>query len=238
MSKKFWTIAAVIMVTAVIGFLVFGLAPNVKAITCADSDAEDIYTLGTTVGQLEGAIMSQTHRDYCGGQEYVNEMYCRSDGWIGIKKLACGKGYSCNQGVCKKSADAPGYVACTDTDDNNVYVKGHAKGVSVGGNLIESDEICEVGGQVKEFFCSEGYLQYFIISCPTGFSCRSGACVSVNSTSDPSSGGYSSTNVSRTCAETDRGNNQYLKGKNTLYNADGTVFTTTEDYCKDASTVA
>ena len=47
-----------------------------------------------------------------------------------------------------------------------------------------------------------------------------------------------SVSLAKVCKETDRGTDKMVKGKNTIYNSDGSVFTTGEDYCYDKTTVA
>lgn len=113
---------------------------------------------------------------------------------------------------------------CQDTDGGeDVYVKGTLSVYTpTYGNqtVIES---CADTRTMDELVCLTGDPTYAYthkkVSCANG--CKDGVCLKA-----------------KTCSETDRGNNKMLRGTNTIYNGDGTVYTTGDDYCFDRNTVA
>jgi len=120
---------------------------------------------------------------------------------------------------------------CSDTDGGDkVYVKGTISAYTpTYGNQTVVEYCTDArrtsatsGDYVEELVCLTGDPTYAYThkwtKCDGG--CKDGACLKP-----------------KTCSETDRGNNKMLKGKNTIYNGDGTVFTTGEDYCFDKNTV-
>ena len=121
---------------------------------------------------------------------------------------------------------------CSDTDGGeDVYVKGviSAYTPTYGNQTVveyctDARRASAVSGDyVEELVCLIGDPTYAYThkwtKCENG--CKDGVCLKP-----------------KTCSETDRGNNKMLKGKNTIYNSDGTTYTTGDDYCFDRNTVA
>jgi len=82
------------------------------------------------------------------------------------------------------------------------------------------------GAYVMESYCNSSisktatYVSLKWFKCSYG--CENGICVA----------------APKICKETDNGNDKMVKGKNTIYNSDNTVYTTGDDYCYDKNTVA
>lgn len=113
---------------------------------------------------------------------------------------------------------------CRDTDGGeDVYVKGTLSVYTPTYGNQTVVESCADTRTMDELVCLTGDPTYAYTHKKTacGNGCKDGACLKP-----------------KTCSETDRGNNKMLKGTNTIYNGDGTVFTTGVDYCFDRNTVA
>lgn len=113
---------------------------------------------------------------------------------------------------------------CIDTDGGeDLFVRGTLSVYTLTYGNQTVVESCTDTRTMDELVCLTGDPTYAYTHkktvCDNG--CKDGACLK-----------------SRTCSETDRGNNKMLKGTNTIYNGDGTVYTTGSDYCYDKNTVA
>lgn len=113
---------------------------------------------------------------------------------------------------------------CRDTDGGeDIYVKGTLSVYTPTYGNQTVVEACADTRTIDELVCLTGDPTYAYTHKKTacGSGCKDGACLK-----------------SKTCSETDRGNNKMLKGANTISYEDGTVYTTGSDYCYDKNTVA
>lgn len=155
--------------------------------------------------------------------------------WLAIAIFVAGV-FVLFSSVSALAASAP--LPCSDSDKGlDYYVKGVADGTLESGVMDGqfADYCADTDGEksykssgayVMESYCNtslsktETYVSMKWFKCPYG--CQNGICVA----------------ASKICKETDNGNDKMVKGKNTIYNSDNTVYTTGSDYCYDKTTVA
>ncbi len=211
--------------------LVFSAAP-LQEKTCSETDGGNSkYLKGkNTIYNTDGSIFTSSE-DYCKDSQTVTEITCNGGQWDITYETCDGK---CQDGQCVKANPT-----CSDTDNGLFY--------NVFGKTTGSDEVTKVnssysdscggyigeqgkdkGDYLAEKHCSGStdapYVHTQWYKCPNG--CQSGVCLATPAVT-----------AQKTCSETDNGNNKNLKGKNTIYNTDGSVLTTAEDYCRDGRTV-
>lgn len=203
----------------------FYITVDPSNITCTDSDGGmNIYVKGTasrgTVAKTDectqrvwnGQAYQYNVVNLCSGDGcYVDEAVCLSDGTVGKGGSGqtdhqCPSGYTCQDGACTTST-----TACTDSDGgNNIYTKG-----TVVYNGQSYTDNCLSNNTVAEYFCDNGKLNSASAGCPNGYSCTDGACIA----------------PSKSCTDSDGGQNIYVKGIVTLGSQ------TYTDTCINSSTV-
>ncbi|MEM4331866.1 MAG: Kazal-type serine protease inhibitor family protein [Candidatus Micrarchaeia archaeon] len=148
------------------------------SLECSDSDGDDILTAGyVTYG-------GNKVEDVCRDSATVTEQLC-ANGKPAAKDVPCGTGYTCNKGRCVEM--------CTSTAKITQYDI-YKKDTTTLGPVSKTD-FCLDAERVVDFFCKEGRIENKTTFCPTGYTCRDGAC------STPS------------CADSDNGKEIYTLGK-------------------------
>ncbi|MEK6937813.1 MAG: hypothetical protein AABX04_02085 [Nanoarchaeota archaeon] len=112
--------------------------------------------------------------DSCVDGQKVNETICLSDRGYSSEIYVCPAGSYCQNGACV----AP--TICTDSDGGlNLTVKGTAQGIQyVSKEFITLNDSCGSDGRIHEQYCKPDNFEYYTITnCPTGTSCKEGACV-------------------------------------------------------------
>lgn len=164
------------------------------------------YWDSTKIGQL---VM---YEDKCSGSTVV-DFYCDSTVYAGYnnKTTQCGAGLSCKSGVCAE-------VTCSDSDGGkNVNAKGETK---LSNSTKSAVDVCAWNGKVRENYC-EGYKNLTIdLDCPSGTSCKDGACVA----------------GTNSCSDSDGGTDLTIKGTVTATGADGKVNKST-DFCSGTANI-
>jgi hypothetical protein len=117
--------------------------------------------------------------DECIDSASLFEYFCGPDELVSSVRHVCTPGKACSDGACVESED------CTDSDGGVDYF---LTGLTEIGNITLEEDSCE-NNTLTEFYCDEdGRIASISYSCPFGYSCAGGACIS-------------------TCSETDDGNN-------------------------------
>jgi len=175
-------------------------------ITCTDSD-------GGQIKEEKGETTdgSTTETDECISTSTLKEFYC-ANGAMTSKQISCGSTMECDDGECIA-------VTCTDSDGGN--------DANTAGQVERGDQILEdvcSGTKVKEYYCENGNVRSQDISCPSGYSCESGACEPI------------------VCQDSDGGMDQYTKGTTsygTTSYTDSCYSTTSvvEYYCDGDTTI-
>lgn len=143
---------------------------------CTDSDGgKDKFKIGTLT-IYKGYMMTSMEKDYCIDSNNVREYFC-SDSTVGSEVMECGENYECEDGICV-------YRSCQDSDGGQNLMK---KGTTNKGPVIETDS-CSGSYNVVEYFCSDNNIQSSTNTCPSGYWCQSGECVSEPSCSDSDGG--------------------------------------------------
>ena len=176
--------------------------------TCTDSDGgNNSYVKGTV--NRDGKM----HTDTCLSTTTLKEYTCEKDnsngGWKDYMVI-CSSGYTCQDGECKPMN------TCTDSDGGRNYFK---KGVMISGvNDSGHWDTCINNTTLVEYYCEnaiEGRKETYI--CPNSYTCQDGAC--------------KPTVTTKSCTDSDGGNNIYAKGTVT-YN--GATYTDECAYCTGA----
>lgn len=139
-----------------------------------------------------------------------------------------------NNNLSAKIAINLNTTTCKDTDavdnypdGNNIYTKGKVTGINPQYGDAREDGCINNNYNglssygLTEFVCSQnnmGFAWYSYVNCPTGYSCSDGYCKK-----------NASDTVTKTCKDTDYGNNIYNKGKGTL--CIGSACSTMDDMC-------
>ncbi len=167
---------------------------------CEDSDGRDQYTHGvvtegvrTTTGEV---VSSEEYEDECHDIKTVKEYVC-SGVIADYEYMTCSNDYVCKQGRCVLDYDE----FCEDEDGRDIYVKGTATyGFEDNGRIVSSDEYedyCKNSNTVKEYYCEGISIKSKLYECPYGYVCSGGRCVS---------------ETYEECADTDGGDDKYVKG--------------------------
>lgn len=134
----------------------------------------------------------------------VDDPVCGSDGVT--YRNAC---FAQQAGVESVEPGACGAAGCSDSDGG--------KDIFTIGQAVDSsgayDDGCADALRVDEMFCEEGEVSVLAIACPTGYECRSGACVEAK------------------CSDSDGGADELKKGTTSAGSDSET------DRCLDAQTV-
>jgi len=197
-------------------------------VSCTENDGGIEYNVkGDVTGKIGNSF--SIFIDFCENSAILNESYC--DG-ANPKTLShdCGiENRACSNGAC---IGIPTVIICTDNDstlkniqtldvqtnDPSVYVKSVGTGIYIGSpdnsiyglepNPLEAKpspynyslfyDHCSSATQLNEAFCQyNGKLSAVGLICPNG--CLNGACIKAQ-------------NYTMTCADSDGGNNIYVKG--------------------------
>ncbi|MFH1785498.1 MAG: hypothetical protein ABH842_03635 [Candidatus Micrarchaeota archaeon] len=163
--------------------------------SCTDSDGgKDQYTKGT-------ASEGTNYTDSCVALNKVQEYYCSTNGVLS-EIITCSSGFECSDGACLS-------LTCSDTETGHgEYVAG-----TVTKGSMDYTDYCIDTTQINEFYCNNGVVVSATLTCPSGYNCDSGTCVSVG------------------CSDDDGGSNKYSKGTTTKGD------TTYTDYCTSSSEV-
>jgi hypothetical protein len=167
---------------------------------CTETDGgNDIYNKGTLTS---GSVLSETTRtDSCSDSNTVREYYCTGSDFASELR-DCPSGYECQNGECREED-------CDDTDGTSIY----SAGTVTRGAAIQSD-YCTSGSGGIEYRCSGNDIASSPFTCPGGYSCSGGRCIS-----------------SPTCTDTDGGTNEVVAG--TATDSTGS----SADYCASGTSV-
>lgn len=140
-------------------------------ITCTDSDGDDPFKTGTTIGHWlcpEDKQPIVTERDYCVNDTTVFEYICNKGcDNILAHEIPCFLG--CKDGACI----IPENVTCTDSDGGLDY---YVKGTVTWGSSGIAPDTCFDENRLDEAYCSDdgigGTIDY---TCPYG--CSEGVCI-------------------------------------------------------------
>ncbi len=142
---------------------------------------------GTSCTDKNGATYTNKCNYKCDGSialNYLSDYWCvpsgASAGTCDCQSLYCSLG--CSGGACKTPTPTPTPPpgACTDTDNNDIYMKGTCTSTTtcVGGCEDRCVDEGVVGGTLDEIYCSGGgKCADRFPSCPAGYKCSNGACV-------------------------------------------------------------
>ncbi len=202
---------------------------------CKETDAgNNKYTQGKNTIYNSDNTVYTSQSDYCYSSSQVAEFTCDNTGGWDIIYESCPSGYACSDGACIQQAQ----TACSDSDGSNIYSKGTAKGLDyyLTSTISTSDSCTSYnGGQsastgswvIEEECLSDGRVTAQYYECPSGYSCKNGACTNT-----------ATERKEKYCKETDAGNNKFRRGTNTIYNSDGSEYTAQKDYCYSGTQVA
>lgn len=168
-------------------------APGCSGGACATATATPTSTTtpvagctdtGTSCTDKNGATYANKCNYKCDGSialNYLSDYWCvpsgASAGTCDCQTLYCPLG--CSGGVCKTPTPTP-VAGCTDTDNNDIYVKGTCISTTTCSGGCEDRCVDEgvVGGTLDEIYCnSGGKCADRFPSCPAGYKCSNGACV-------------------------------------------------------------
>jgi len=174
--------------------------------TCTETDnGKNPYLKGITT-DATGSYVDKCSSD--GSKLY--EYYCVFDS-ANLEEISAPQNYVCKDGAF---VEANPSSSCSDSDGGlNIFAKGT---VNENGKL-STDECTCGGSRVKEYSCYKGMTAVSEEYCPTGYTCKDGACVEGSS--------------SAACNDTDGGKNFSVKGSTSF---GGNVYT---DFCNGSSVV-
>ncbi|MBS3170017.1 hypothetical protein J4210_06045 [Candidatus Woesearchaeota archaeon] len=137
-----------------------------KAVCINDANCQSGYcAVPLEAGSPSICCPANTCHDNTGNVALV----CAGDGAISGNKQAI-----CNSGVWEPN---PGAVACMDTDNGLDVDK---KGIVTLPDGSKSTDYCTSDSEVKEYYCNAaGAVTNGNIACPSGKSCKDGACLAV-----------------------------------------------------------
>lgn len=169
--------------------------------TCSETDGgNNRYTAGTNTIYADGQYYTSTS-DSCKNKKIVTEVTCNGGQWD-VSYETCPSGYGCLDGACTKQNDDTGdddsdddiemnvsVSTCFDNDGDDRYRKGttigwdayQTKRIKVTDSCALTDGGAEArsGNYVVEYLCdSEEKAHAYYYECPSGYSCREGACTS------------------------------------------------------------
>lgn len=150
--------------------------PTPLPLSCYDSDGGQNTSVKGNVTNDTG-----TYNDYCKNANTVSEYWCDSSNNTWASDIGCPTGFSCGDGACVKNTTNVTNTtnttkpACYGPTTSNIYNKTTFNAFDGKVNKSYSD-YC-IGNTLVDHWCSADKATFSLVSCPTNYSCSSGACV-------------------------------------------------------------
>ncbi|MEK7652864.1 MAG: hypothetical protein AAB358_00050 [Patescibacteria group bacterium] len=142
-------------------------------VSTSTPDGRNYEQQGTISGQDSSGVAA-SGTDSCVGSQ-IKEYYC-SNNIVTSETVPCPTGKTCQNGACVS-------IPCTDSDVSSEYpngrnylTQGTISGVDSSSAVASGTDSC-VGGQIKEYYCSNNLVISETINCPSGKMCENGACI-------------------------------------------------------------
>ncbi len=148
---------------------------------CSDSDGGKMpETFGKTTGKQYNTQNDMEVTDFCNTQDAVYEGYCTDLG-VTAAITDCPTGTWCDNDI--KAGEC--VDSCTDSDGGyNTQVYGTVTGRMPNYEMpgydypVTQSDMCNTVSEVLEAYCTEeGYYASKLTACPSGTTCKDGACV-------------------------------------------------------------
>ncbi|MFA5953548.1 MAG: hypothetical protein WC812_03070 [Candidatus Pacearchaeota archaeon] len=175
------------------GNVIAGMVTMEVTVCYEDDGGDKPYEPGTVTCVIgtEPYQFTEYHDDVC-NNNVLTEYYLTGTDTYYYKTYTCAGGCSEYPGKCKSY--------CTDSDGlNNKFEKGTVTVVNGSGTTSKTDYCMTTPGWVWEYQClGNNSITGNYLTCPTGYNCSDGACVSESN--------------ENSCSDSDEGQNFYVKG--------------------------
>ena len=157
--------------------------PNSDLESCADSDGEDIFTVGLTTGVNKFGLDFR-YKDYCDSKTAVLESSCNSN-TLERKIIDCPENHICVNEVfnvfnnefvdgskCVLDEGEPIITQCTDSDLDDESLAGFVWLTTNYGQIVDAQrDFCLNETEVNESYCDGVNISQKIITCPENYKC-------------------------------------------------------------------
>lgn len=169
--------------------------------TCTDTDTgQDAMKKGTVTDNVG------SYTDICKNSTILQEYWCNAQNQSAALDIQCPTNYTCSSGECIYTSTL--IPACADTDSGkDYYTSGN---VTELGTTVYTDTCPSTTSPiVTEYYCDSSNVKSVNFTCPTGYTCSSGKCITTTCTSTDGYDKY-------TAGSTNDGTSTYF---DTCYNA-------------------
>ena len=179
--------------------------------TCQDSTPGTYNLYAKKSITFTNGGTTTTYSDFCTDTNTVEKYWC-SGNTVSSGDLGCPSGYSCSNGACAQSGTSQ---SCSGPSGKNLFTKSSTY-YSYGGTTTTYTDYCIDSSNIMKYWCGGWTLNIWNFTCPSGYSCSDGACVSSGS---------------QTSCSAPYAYDLYTKGTATGWDYYKSRIITTTDYC-------